>query len=111
MSLESCEMDVRTGGTYRLVFKLDTQSMAFFGRYLEVIPHSRIVWTNEEGGERDATITTVGFEAAGTTTLVTVHEVFPSKVAADEALDSGASGALPVQLDQLDRFIRRSTVF
>src|SRR5580704_7657905 len=50
MSLLSCELDVRVGGTYRFVFGLeDSKTMAFFGRYLEVIPHSRLVWTNEEG--------------------------------------------------------------
>ena len=34
MVLRSCEMDVRVGGTYRLVFEPD--GMAFFGTYREV---------------------------------------------------------------------------
>ena len=59
MSLRSCEMDVRVGGTYRLEFEPD--AMAFFGTYLEVTPHSRLVWTNEEGGE-GGPVTTVTFE-------------------------------------------------
>lgn len=105
MTLESCEMEVRTGGKYRLVFSAGSQSMAFFGKYLEVIPHSRIVWTNEEGGEEAANITTVTFEEINGTTLVTVHDLFPSKEAADEAFESGATGALPEQLEQLDRLI------
>src|SRR5215471_12676085 len=59
--LRSCEMDVRVGGTYRLVFGEDpAKTMAFFGRYLEVVPHSRIVWTNDEGEERGA-VSTVTF--------------------------------------------------
>jgi uncharacterized protein YndB with AHSA1/START domain len=58
MALHSCEMDVRTGGTYRLDFG---GGMDFFGRYIEVTPPSRIVWTNEEGGE-SASVTTVTFE-------------------------------------------------
>ena len=49
MSLRSCEMDVRVGGKYRLEFEPD--GTAFFGTYLDVIPHSRLLWTNEEGGE------------------------------------------------------------
>src|SRR5262249_39392563 len=53
MSFISCEADVRTGGTYRFVFShtASGQSMAFFGRYLEVTPPSRIVWTNDEGAD------------------------------------------------------------
>src|SRR5215472_6394229 len=43
MSLVSCEADVRTGGSYRFVFGHgDSNGMAFFGRYLEVTPHSRL---------------------------------------------------------------------
>src|SRR4029078_11354651 len=39
LSLLSCEMDVRVGGTYRLVFSHPASTMEFFGRYLEVTPH------------------------------------------------------------------------
>src|SRR5215471_15405660 len=55
LSLLSCELDVRVGGTYRLVFSHTcSEPMAFFGRYIEVTPHSRLVWTNEEGGDGGA---------------------------------------------------------
>src|SRR3982751_4087436 len=52
LTLLSCEMDVRTGGGYRLVSTppASGEPMAFFGRYNEVTPPSRLVWTNEEGG-------------------------------------------------------------
>lgn len=99
MSLLSCEMDVRTGGKYRLVFG---EGMEFFGRYLEVTPHSRIVWTNEEGGE-DGSVTTVTFEEKAGKTLLVMTDVYPSK----EALDAAGTGAADVthetfmQLDQL----------
>src|SRR6476620_5215433 len=57
MVLRSCEMDVRTGGKYRLEFGQDAaSSFAFFGKYLEVIPNSRLVWTNDEG--EDGAVTT-----------------------------------------------------
>jgi uncharacterized protein YndB with AHSA1/START domain len=71
MTLRSCELDVRTGGSYRLVFGDDpANTMAFFGRYLEVVPNERIVWTNEESGDA-ASVTTVTFEERdGTTQLV-----------------------------------------
>ena len=100
MALRSCEMDVRVGGKYRLEFEPD--GMAFYGTYLEVTPHSRLVWTNEEGGE-GGPVTTVIFEDKGGTTLVTLHELHSSK----EALDAASTGAAEMlgetfgQLDEL----------
>ena len=90
ITLASCEMDVRAGGTYRLVFSAAGQSAEFFGKYLEVTPHSRLVWTNDEGGVEAATITTVTFEEVNGTTLVTVHDLYPSKEALDEAITTGS---------------------
>jgi uncharacterized protein YndB with AHSA1/START domain len=103
--LESCELDVRTGGTYRLVFKAGDQSMAFFGKYLEVTPFTKIVWTNEEGGADAASITTVTFKEVNGATLVTVHDLYPSKQALDEAISSGSTGAWPEQLEQLEQLV------
>src|SRR5262245_21987961 len=60
ISLLSLDADVRTGGTYRLVFSHEGSTMEFFGKYLEVTPHSRLVWTNEEAGEAGQ-VTTVTF--------------------------------------------------
>ena len=98
--LLSCEMDVRTGGKYRLEFGQDaSNSMAFFGKYIEVIPDSRLVWTNEE--EEDGGVTTVTFEETGGKTLLTYRELFASK----EALDEQGGGILPEQLDQLDELL------
>ncbi|MEZ4425873.1 MAG: SRPBCC family protein [Gemmatimonadota bacterium] len=103
--LASCEMDVRTGGRYRLVFGEDpSQQMAFVGQYVEVVPNSRIVWTNEE--EDDGAITTVTFEDQGGRTRVVVRDFYASKEAVDEALASGSVGGLPDQLDQLDALVR-----
>jgi uncharacterized protein YndB with AHSA1/START domain len=88
MSLLSCEADVRTGGRYRfeLAHPAAPKPMAFFGRYIEVIPHSRLVWTNEESDE--GAVTTVTFEEKGGKTLLVLHELYPSK----EALDSATAG-------------------
>lgn len=103
--LVDCELDVRTGGRYRLVFEADpSQQMEFFGRYVEVIPGSRIVWTNEEAD--DGAITTVTFEDQGGRTRVVVRDFYASKEAVDEALASGSVGGLPDQLDQLDALVR-----
>jgi uncharacterized protein YndB with AHSA1/START domain len=100
--LLSCEMDVRTGGTYRLEFGQDAaSSFAFFGKYIEVIPGSRIVWTNEEG--EDGAVTTVTFEDKSGKTLLTYHELYPSKEALEQSL--GAMDAMPEQFEQLDALL------
>jgi uncharacterized protein YndB with AHSA1/START domain len=103
MFLRSCEMDVRVGGRYRLEFGQGaSDSWAFFGKYIEVIPHSRLVWTNDEGGD-GGPVTTVTFEEKGGKTLLVMHELYPSK----EALDAsgGAADAMPEQCEQLDELL------
>jgi uncharacterized protein YndB with AHSA1/START domain len=103
--LLSCELDVRAGGTYRLVFGNEGEKpMAFFGTYLEVVPNARIVWTNDEGGEGGA-VTTVTFEEKGGQTQLTIHDLYPSKEAADGAIASGATDGMPETLDQLDELL------
>jgi uncharacterized protein YndB with AHSA1/START domain len=103
----SCEADVRTGGTYRFVFSHPDleQPMAFFGRYIEVTPHSRIVWTNEESA--DGAISTVTFEEKDGKTLLVLRELYPSKQALDDAIASGSTGtgAAPEQFELLDEVL------
>jgi uncharacterized protein YndB with AHSA1/START domain len=103
VSLLSCEADVRVGGRYRLEFGHDaSQPMAFFGRYLEVTPHSRLVWTNEESD--DGAVTTVTFEEKGGKTLLVLHELYPSKEALDAA-GTGAADAMSETFEQLDELL------
>jgi uncharacterized protein YndB with AHSA1/START domain len=103
MSLLSCEMDVRVGGKYRFVFATMPQSpMAFFGRYIEVTPYSRLVWTNEESD--DGAVTTVTFEEQDGKTLLAMHELYPSK----EALDAAGTGSADATVEtfaQLDELL------
>jgi uncharacterized protein YndB with AHSA1/START domain len=104
MVLRSCEMDVRTGGSYRLVFGEDAaNSYAFFGKYVEVIPNSRIVWTNEESGD-DGPVTTVTLEEKDGRTLLIMHELYPSKEALDTA-GTGAADAMGETFEQLDALL------
>ena len=103
ISLLSCDMDVRVGGKYRLVFGVDSQTMEFFGKYLDVTPCSRLAWTNDEDGDAATAITTVTFEDLRGKTLLTVHDLHPSKEALDAAIASGSSmDGMPEQLEQLD---------
>jgi uncharacterized protein YndB with AHSA1/START domain len=99
MTLHACEMDVRTGGTYRLDFG---GGMEFFGRYVEVTPPSRIVWTNDEGGE-SANVTTVTFDEHDGRTLLVMSELYPSKQALDA--EGGAADATHETFAQLDELL------
>src|SRR5689334_9438382 len=102
LTLLSCEMDVRVGGGYRLVFRHGaSEPMPFFGKYREVTPHSRLVWTNEEGdGE---VVTTLTLEEKNGKTLLTVHDLFPSKEALDAAIASGSTPGY--ELEQLEELL------
>jgi uncharacterized protein YndB with AHSA1/START domain len=77
--------------------------MAFFGRYIEVTPHSRIVWTNEESA--DGAVSTVTFEEKGDKTLLVLHELYPSKQALDDAIASGSTCGAGEQFEQLDTLL------
>ena len=107
LTLLSCELDVRVGGAYRLVFQHPEapEGMAFHGRYLEVTPHSRLVWTNEEAGE-NGQVTTVTFEEKAGQTLLVMHDLYPSKEALDDAIASGStSGGMDETFNQLDELL------
>ena len=103
-TLLSCEQDVRVGGTYRLEFGHPTAAtpMAFFGKYLEVVPNARLVWTNEESD--DGAVTTVTFEEKDGKTLLVMSELYPSKEALDMAIE-GMGEAMPETFAQLDEFL------
>ena len=106
ISFLSCEIDARTGGTYRLVFKHPASGgpMAFFGRYLEVIPPTRLVWTNDEG-EGPGSVTTVTFEEKAGETLVVMRDLYPSKQALDDAIASGSTSGSGEQFEQLEQLL------
>ena len=102
LTLLSCEMDVRTGGSYRFVFEHAPEPMAFFGRYLEVSPHSRLVWTNDESGDAGQ-LSTLTLEDHGDTTRIVLHELYPSAEAFEAA--KGSYDGMPESFGQLDALL------
>ena len=108
VSLLSCEADVRVGGSYRFEFGHEgskpeaSKPMAFFGRYIEVTPYSRLVWTNDESD--DGAVTTVTFDEKAGKTLLVLHELYPSKEALDAAI-AGMEGGMPETFAQLDELL------
>jgi uncharacterized protein YndB with AHSA1/START domain len=103
MLLLSCEADVRAGGRYRFeIGQAGSKPMAFFGRYVEVIPNSRLVWTNEESD--DGAVTTVTFEEKDGKTLLVMRELYPSKEALDRSI-AGMEGGMSETFAQLDELL------
>ncbi len=104
IALLSCETDPRVGGKYKLVFGHEGSTMEFYGRYLEVTPPSRLVWTNDEEHSGEGTVTTVTFEETDGQTRVVVRDLYPTKEELDAAIasDSTALSAMPESLAQLD---------
>jgi uncharacterized protein YndB with AHSA1/START domain len=113
LTLVSCELDVRVGGSYRLLIRPPNakEPMAFFGRYLDVVPNARLSWTNEEAGGAGQ-VTTVTFEEKGGKTLVVMHDLYPSKEALDEAIASGSTSGTNETFQQLEALLvdRRASV-
>jgi uncharacterized protein YndB with AHSA1/START domain len=105
LKMLSCEVDARVGGGYRLTFDTGgAEPMAFFGRYLEVTPPTRLVWTNEED-DGGTVVTTATFEDDDGRTRIVVNDRYPSKEALDEAVASGATSWNPQMFDQLDELL------
>jgi uncharacterized protein YndB with AHSA1/START domain len=104
LTVLSFEADIRTGGQYRLVFAHGDSEMAFFGKYLDVTPHSRVVWTNEESGEAGP-VTTVTFEDHGDQTRIVMHELYLSKEALDAAMSSGEKSGMDETFTQLEEVV------
>ena len=101
-TLLSCEADVRAGGKYRFEIGHGDSTMVFFGKYIEVIPYSRLVWTNEES--EDVAVTTLTFEEKAGKTLLVQHERYPSKQALDAAI-AGMEGGMAETFTQLDELL------
>jgi len=103
VTLLTCEVDARTGGRYRFEYgNAGSPAMAFFGRYLEVTPHSRLVWTNDESA--DGSVTTVTFEERDGRTLLVLRELYPSSEALDRA--AGMEAVMEESFAQLDELLK-----
>jgi uncharacterized protein YndB with AHSA1/START domain len=101
VTLLSYTADVRVGGGYRVELEHGGRKMAFFGTYLEVVPDTRLVWTNEES--EDGAVTTVTLAEKDGKTLLTMHERYPSREALDRS--AGATDGLPETFAQLDEIL------
>jgi uncharacterized protein YndB with AHSA1/START domain len=108
VSIAECNADVRVGGSYRYVLRpKEGDDIAFSGKYTEITPHSRLVYTQFFEPMRDAgaVIVTITFEEQGAKTRLVSHELYPSKEAREAALGSGMEHGMRETMDQLDELV------
>jgi uncharacterized protein YndB with AHSA1/START domain len=113
VSVVSCDAEVRVGGRYRYVLQpRKGGAIAFSGEYLEVTPHSRLVYTSffeptalgpMEGVP--AVVVTVTFDEQDGRTHMVSRELYPSKEVLDGALASGMEPGVHATMDQLDELV------
>jgi uncharacterized protein YndB with AHSA1/START domain len=113
VSVTGCEADVRAGGHYRYVLRLPNGGeFAFAGRYLEVVPPTRLVYTQlfeptaagEQPGDVPITIT-VTFEERDGKTYLRSHTVCPSAEVREAILSSGMEHGMRETMDQLEELV------
>lgn len=108
VSIVGCDADVRVGGKYRYLLKLDTgDEIGFFGRYTEVAPHSRLVYTQifEPMADAEEVVVTVTLDERDGRTHLVSHELYPSKEVRGAALESGMEHGMRETMDQLDELV------
>lgn len=112
VSVVGCEADIRVGGGYRYVLEHDGHRFAFSGRYTEVTPPSRLVYTQVfepaaagPGPDAQAVVVTVTFEEREGRTHLVSRTVCPSRAARDAIIASGMEQGMRETMDQLDALV------
>ncbi len=113
VSVVGCDAAVSVGGHYRYVLRHDAGTeMAFSGKYIEVTPHSRLVYTHLFEPTASGTnpgdpelIITVTFDEHDGKTLVVSHSLCPSKELRDIILASGMEGGMRETMEQLEELV------
>jgi uncharacterized protein YndB with AHSA1/START domain len=108
VSIVSCEADVREGGSYRYVMRHHEHGdIAFSGKYIEVTPYSRLVYTQffEPMMDAGAVIVTITLEEKNGKTHLRSHELYPSKEALETTLASGMEHGMRETMDQLEELV------
>jgi uncharacterized protein YndB with AHSA1/START domain len=107
MTLDVCEMDVRVGGAWRRVLRMDNgTSVGFHGVYQEIDEPDRIVFTEvfEPVPDHPSTVTVTLTERDGKTDVkvVQLHDSVQSR---DMHIASGMEAGMRETLDRLEAFV------
>ena len=99
-------MDVRPGGSYRFRQEMPgAPAMVFIGKYLEVNPVSRLVYTFMVEGQGGAVTAEVDLKETGAGTVLTLTNTFATKEARDMARKYGAEGGARAAMMSLEALL------
>jgi uncharacterized protein YndB with AHSA1/START domain len=98
-----CEIDLRVGGAWHFVWRRDDGTeMEMRGVYREVTPPSRLVTTENWGGNWPETVNTLDLtEEVGRTTMIQTI-LYPSKEAREAALATGMKKGMALSFDRME---------
>ena len=101
-----CEVDFRTGGTWRITHRAEGEEHVFRGEYREIVRPERITWTFEWMGlPGHVSVDTVTFEETDGKTLLTTTSVFDSVEDRDGMIQSGMESGLLETWERLDEYL------
>jgi uncharacterized protein YndB with AHSA1/START domain len=102
-SVPVCESDFRVGGHWRFVNRHPKGEAAFHGEHKEIVPPSRLVFTEIFEDFPDVvSVVTSEFSEEGTKTRLTVTVRYPSKQVRDIVIASGMAKGAGISYDRLE---------
>src|SRR5687767_14595649 len=107
-SVPVCEIDLRVGGAWRFVNKHPNGEAAFHGEYLEIVPYSRLAFTEifEEFPDGVSWVTADLVDEGGKTRMsATVR--YQSKDVRDMVMSTGMANGAAISYDRLEDLVIR----
>jgi uncharacterized protein YndB with AHSA1/START domain len=101
-----CEIDLRVGGQWHFVWrKTDGTEMDMRGTYREITPPSRLVSTENWGGDWAETLNTLVLTEKNGITTAQLTLLYPSQEARDKAMATGVKQGMAMSFDRLEEFL------
>jgi uncharacterized protein YndB with AHSA1/START domain len=105
-SVPVCEIDLRVGGAWRFVNRHPKGEATFYGEYREILPPSRLVFTEIFADFPDSvSVETTDFTEEGGKTRMTATVRYESSEVRDMVLGSGMSRGAGISYDRLEDLV------
>lgn len=109
-SVPVCEIDLRPGGAWRFVNHHPNGEAAFYGEYREIVPPSKLVYTEIFADFPDTvSVITALFVTEGKKTRYTATCAYPSKEVRDMVLSTGMEHGAAKSYDELELLLLRGS--
>jgi uncharacterized protein YndB with AHSA1/START domain len=109
-SVPVCEIDLRPGGAWRFVNRHPQGEATFYGEYREIVPPSKLVYTEIFADYPDnVSLITALFAQEGKKTRYTATCAYPSREVRDIVMSTGMEKGAALSYDQLEALLRELT--